>query len=178
VPAWLQEPKSQPRIYLTLGTVSFGAVEVLQRALGEIADLDLDILVTVGPDGDPTALGEVGPNVHLEKFVNQSEILSRVDLIVHHGGTGTVLGALAAGIPQLILPQGADQFFNARFLTEAGAARALLNEDQQPGAIRAAVAALLAEGPEWAVAQQIQTEIAALPAPTEVLPELTALVGA
>ena len=140
VPGWLQEPKARPRIYLTLGTVSFGAVEVLQRALGEIADLDVDLLVTVGPEGDPAALGEVGPNVHLEKFVNQSEILTRVDLIVHHGGTGTVLGALAAGIPQLIMPQGADQFFNAQFLTEAGAARALLNEDQQPGAIRGAVA--------------------------------------
>ena len=170
VPGWLDEPKARPRIYLTLGTVSFGAVEVLQRALGEIADLDVDILVTVGPEGDPAALGEVGPNVHLEKFVNQSEILSRVDLIVHHGGTGTVLGALAAGIPQLIMPQGADQFFNAQFLTEAGAARALLNEDQQPGAIRGAVAALLSEGPERAVAQQIRSEIAALPSPAEVDP--------
>ena len=176
VPGWLDEPKTRPRIYLTLGTVSFGAVEVLSRALGEIADLDVDILVAVGPEGDPAALGEVGPNVHLEKFVNQSEILSRVDLIVHHGGTGTVLGALAAGIPQLILPQGADQFFNAEFLTEAGAARALLNEDQQPGR-SGAVAALLSEGPERAVAQQIQAEIAALPSPADVIPELVSLAG-
>ncbi len=178
VPGWLEEPRVRPRVYLTLGTVSFGAVDVLQRALGEIADLDVDILVTVGPEGDPAALGEVGPHVHLEKFVNQSEILSRVDLIVHHGGTGTVLGALAAGIPQLILPQGADQFFNAQFLTEAGASRALLNEDQQPGAIRGAVAALLSEGPERAVARQLQAEIAALPSPADVVPELAARIGA
>ena len=178
VPGWLDEPKVRPRIYLTLGTVSFGAVEVLQRALDDVADLDVDILVTVGPEGDPAALGEVGTNVHLEKFVNQAEVLSRVDLIVHHGGTGTVLGALAAGIPQLILPQGADQFFNAQFLTEAGASRALRNEEQQPGAIRGAVAALLSEGPERAVAQQIQAEIAALPAPAEVVPELVAQAGA
>jgi UDP:flavonoid glycosyltransferase YjiC (YdhE family) len=89
-----------------------------------------------------------------------------------------VLGALAAGIPQLILPQGADQFFNAQFLTEAGASRALLNEEQQPGAIRGAVAALLSEGPERAVAQQIRAEIAALPAPAEVVPELVARAGA
>ena len=177
VPGWLEEPKSRPRIYLTLGTVSFGAVEVLRRALGEIAGLEVDILVAVGPEGDPSALGEVGSNVHLERFVNQSEILSRVDLIVHHGGTGTVLGALAAGIPQLILPQGADQFFNAQFLTEAGAARALLNEDQLPGAIRGAVAALLSEGPERAVAQQLRAEIAAMPLPADVIPELAALAG-
>ena len=178
VPGWLDEPKVRPRIYLTLGTVSFGAVEVLQRALDEVADLDVDILVTVGPEGDPAALGEVGTNVHLEKFVNQAEVLPRVDLIVHHGGTGTVLGALAAGIPQLILPQGADQFFNAQFLTEAGASRALRNEEQEPGAIRGAVAAMLSEGPERAVAQQIQAEIAALPAPAEVVPALVARASA
>ena len=50
----------------TLGTVSFGAVEVLQRALGETADLDVDILVTVGPEGDPAALGKVGPGAPRE----------------------------------------------------------------------------------------------------------------
>ncbi len=178
VPGWLDEPKVRPQIYLTLGTVSFGAVEVLQRALDELADLDVDILVTVGPEGDPAALGEVGTSVRLEKFVNQAEVLSRVDLIVHHGGTGTVLGALASGIPQLIMPQGADQFFNAQFMTEAGASRALRNEEQQPGAIRGAVAALLSEGPERAVAQQIQAEIAALPAPAEVVPALVARASA
>jgi hypothetical protein len=33
--------------------VSFGAVEVLSRAITEIAPLDLDILVAVGPEGEP-----------------------------------------------------------------------------------------------------------------------------
>lgn len=179
VPAWLDEPDSRPRIYLTLGTVSFGAVEVLRRVLGEISGLSVDVLVSVGPQGDPAALGDVGANVHLEKFVNQSAVLAKVDLIVHHGGTGTILGALAVGIPQLILPQGADQFFNAQLLTGAGAARALLDEEQRPGAIREAVAALLAQGgTERGVAQQLQAEIAALPSPADVIPALTALAEA
>ena len=38
-------------------------------------------------------------------FVAQSEVLPLVDLIVHHLGTGTVLGELEAGLPQLLLPQ-------------------------------------------------------------------------
>jgi hypothetical protein len=62
-----------------------------------------------------------------------------VDLIVHHGGTGTVLSALEVGLPQLLLPQGADQFLNAEILAAAGAARALPNAAQQPGAIGEAV---------------------------------------
>ena len=51
VPTWLDGPGTWPRIYLTLGTVSFGAVEVLSRAIAEIAPLDVDLLVTVGPEG-------------------------------------------------------------------------------------------------------------------------------
>lgn len=175
LPGWLEAPKNRPRVYLTLGTVSFGAVEVLSRVVNEISRLDVDLLVAVGPEGDPTALGDVGDNVHLEKFVDQSRVLPLVDLMVHHGGTGSVLGALANGLPQLILPQGADQFFNAQFLTEAGAALALQNEEHQPGAIRRAVFALLSNGAEQHMAQQIQAEIAELPAPAEVVPELVSL---
>lgn len=47
LPAWLVEPGRRPRVYLTLGTVSFGAVEVLRRAASEIASLDVDLLVAV-----------------------------------------------------------------------------------------------------------------------------------
>jgi UDP:flavonoid glycosyltransferase YjiC (YdhE family) len=51
VPDWLLAPKKRPRAYVTLGTVSFGAVEVLRRAIDDLADLDLDLLVAVGPEG-------------------------------------------------------------------------------------------------------------------------------
>jgi UDP:flavonoid glycosyltransferase YjiC (YdhE family) len=177
VPAWLNAPRTRPRIYLTLGTVSFGAVEVLSRAMTEIAPLDVDILVAVGPEGEPAALGELPDNVHVERFVAQSEVLPLVDLIVHHGGTGTVLGALEVGLPQLLLPQGADQFVNAEMLTTAGAVRALTNEAQQPGAVGEAVQALLGDCPERQAAARLREEIAAMPAPDEVVPALVELAG-
>ena len=178
LPAWLEAPRTRPRVYLTLGTVSFGAVEVLSRAISDISDLDVDLLVAVGPDGDPALLGEVGDNVRLERFVDQSRVLSLIDVMVHHGGTGSVLGALSAGVPQLIMPQGADQFFNAEYLTEVGAARALRNEEQGAGAIRAVVAALLEpDAGERTVARRIQAEIADLPSPAAVIPELVSLTS-
>ena len=175
VPAWLTADRARPRVYLTLGTVAFGAVEVLGRAVRETAELDVDALVAVGPEGDPAALGELPSNVHVERFVAQSKVLPLVDLIVHHGGTGTVLAALEAGIPQLILPQGADQFFNAATLPAAGVARALPNEAQQPGAIRDAVRALLGDAPERTAAARVRDEIAALPSPADVVPVLADL---
>jgi UDP:flavonoid glycosyltransferase YjiC (YdhE family) len=177
VPAWLSRPRTRPRVYLTLGTVSFGAVEVLSRAISEIASLDVDILVTVGPVGEPAALGAVPDNVHIERFVAQSAVLPLVDLIVHHGGTGTVLGALEVGLPQLLLPQGADQFFNVEILTAAGAVRALRNDAQHPGAIREAVEALLGDCPERRAAARLRDEIAAMPAPAQVVPALVELTS-
>ena len=176
VPAWLADDRKRPRVYITLGTVAFGAVEVLARAVRESAALDVDVLVTVGPAGDPAALGEQPGNVRVERFVAQSKVLPLVDLIVHHGGTGTVLAALEAGLPQLLLPQGADQFLNAATLPAAGVARALPNDAQEPGAIRNAVQALLDDSaPERTVAARVRDEIAALPHPAQVVPALVDL---
>ena len=177
LPQWLAGPARRPRVYLTLGTVSFGAVDVLRQAVTEIAALDVDVLVAVGPDGDPDALGPVGDNVHVERFVAQAQVLERVDLIVHHGGYGTVLGALAAGLPQLILPQGADQFHNARSLTDFGAVRALRSDDLAAGAISDAVVGMLdVNAPERPAIVALRDEIAAMPAPAELVPRLETLV--
>ena len=175
LPRWLAEPKTRPRIYLTLGTVSFGAVEVLRRVIEETASLDLDVLVAVGPEGDPSLLGDLPDRVRVERFVAQSRVLGLVDLMVHHGGTGSVLGALEAGIPQLILPQGADQFVNADLLSQVGAARAVLEPEPPAGTIREAVSALIGASDERRVARRLRDEMAAMPSPAEVVDRLAAV---
>jgi UDP:flavonoid glycosyltransferase YjiC (YdhE family) len=175
LPAWLSGPRTRPRVYVTLGTVSFGAVEVLIGAIAGIAPLDVEVLVAVGPEGEPDALGRVPDNVHVERFVAQSSALPLVDLIVHHGGTGTVLGALAAGLPQLLLPQAADQFLNAGIMTSLGAGRALYRGAQQSGEIAEAVQALLGDGLERRTAARLRDDIAAMPAPSKVVPTLVEL---
>lgn len=177
VPDWLLDVPARSRVYLTLGTVSFGAVEVLRRALHDLDALDVDVLVAIGPEGDRAALGDVGPRVRVEDFVSQPDVLPRVDLVVHHGGTGTVLGALGAGLPQLLLPQGADQFVNVATVTAVGAGRGLTNEQQEPGSILTAVAAMLGQSAERSVARRLQAEIAQQPLPVDVLPELVAVAA-
>ncbi|MEV4316850.1 glycosyltransferase [Actinocrispum sp. NPDC049592] len=167
---------SRPRVYITLGTVAFGAVEVLRRAILETAAHDVEILVAVGPSGDPALLGDLPDNVTVERFVSQAAVLPEVDLVVHHGGSGTMLGAMEHGLPQLILPQGADQFINAETVARIQAGRALRNDEQVPGAIQAAVEQLLTDGPERLTAKRIAGEIAAMPAPAEVVPVLEGLV--
>jgi UDP:flavonoid glycosyltransferase YjiC (YdhE family) len=67
--------------------------------------------------------------------VPQADLLPHVDVVVHHCGSGTTLGALTVGAPQLILPQGADQFANAEALCAAGAALCLLPDELSVDAI-------------------------------------------
>jgi len=174
VPTWLATPGRRTRAYITLGTVAFGAVDALRRAVVETAAACLDVLVAIGPDGDPAALGDLPESVHTERFIAQEQVLPLVDLVVHHGGTGTTLGALASGVPQVIMPQGADQFLNAARLVEVGAGRAVPNEAPE-GAMQAAVAGILHGTAEREVAQQFAAEVAEMPAPAEVVSRLESL---
>lgn len=163
-------------VYLTLGTVVFGATNVLRGALHALARLPVDVLVALGP-GDPALLGELPDRVRAAGFVPQAEVLTHAGLVVHHGGTGTVLAALAAGLPQLLLPQGADQFVNAETLTALGAAQSLVGEAVRMDAIEAAARELLADPKPRAIAQGVAREIAAMPAPEQVLDELVSWAG-
>lgn len=162
----------RPLVFLSLGTV-FGTPELLSTVLRGLAGLDADVMATSGG----TAIeDEIPDNAVVRPWVHQAGLFPIADLVVHHGGSGTMLGALAHGVPQLVLPQGADQFANAEALVTAGAALRLAPEEQQVDAIAAAARALLADrgGDHRAASRAIQAEIAALPAPDEVIRTLTA----
>ncbi|WP_018501577.1 glycosyltransferase [Parafrankia discariae] len=178
VPGWLTAPAERPRVYVTLGTVSFGAVEVIRAVVDDLAALDVDVLVAAGPEGDPAALGPLPERVRVERFVAQSRVLGLVDVAVHHGGSGTVLGALANGVPQVLLPQGADHFHNAWLLAERGAARVFHNETRQPGDVAAAVRDLLGDAPERRATALLAAQIAASPTPTEAVAAIAAVAAA
>jgi UDP:flavonoid glycosyltransferase YjiC (YdhE family) len=67
-----------------------------------------------------------------------SDLLTGVSAVVAHGGGGTVLAALSRGLPLVLLPQGADQFLNARQVASAHAGIVLLPEQTTPTAIGSA----------------------------------------
>ena len=69
--------------------------------------------MAVGPQVEPASLGEQPAHVQVEPWVDQAEVLDRCTAVVSHAGSGTFLGALARGLPQLCLPLAADQFRNA-----------------------------------------------------------------
>jgi hypothetical protein len=95
---------STPLIYLTLGT-TFGTPELPTTAIERLATLDARVMVAAGRV-HLEQLGDLPDNVTVQTWVPQAELLPHVDVVVHHGGSGSTLGALTVGAPQLILPQG------------------------------------------------------------------------
>ena len=173
-PPW--SAPGRPLVYLTLGTVSFGATAVFRAAIDGLARLPVHVVVAVGP-GDPAALGDVPPNVVVEGFVPQAQVLRHADLVVHHGGSGTTLGAAAHGVPQLVLPQGADQFVNAEALASQGSGLALTGDDVVPDVVAECARTLLGEPVHRATAQALAAEIAAMPSPADVVRALESWVA-
>jgi UDP:flavonoid glycosyltransferase YjiC (YdhE family) len=150
-------------IYVTLGTVVNDQEGVFETVLEGLADVDAPILVTVGPDVDPARLA--GFDVMVERFVPQGLVFPHCRAVVAHAGAGTMLGALAAGLPQVLLPAGAEQFLNAAACASAGAA-----EVTTPDGVGEAFARLGES--HLAAARRLQTEIAAMPTADETLETL------
>ena len=165
----------RPLVYLTFGTV-FNEPRLFSAAVEGVARLDVDVLVTVGPVADPGALGAVPPNVRVERYVPQTVVLPQCAVVASHAGSGTFLASLGLGIPQLCLPQGADQFINAHQGAASGAALTLPPGEASPGAIADAVGRLLHEPAFAGAARRLAGEIEAMPGPDEVAGVLEELV--
>lgn len=157
----------RPLVYVTLGTI-FGRAALFRLLLDSFADVDCDVLLTVGHRVEPSELGRVPANATVERFVPQADVLTRASAVVAHGGSGSTLGALAHGTPLLLVPQGADQFENAAACAAAGAAVTLPPPEQTVERLRAALEQVLEEPSYRDAAQRVATEIAAMPAPAEV----------
>ncbi len=168
--------KSRPLIYLTLGT-AFGDENVLKRAIGGLSRLEADVVVAVGPTVDPVALGELPGNVRVEVWVPQADLLPHVDLVVHHGGSGTTLGAFGAGLPQLVLPQGADQFTNAQAVVAAGVGTQLIGAEIVEDVIYEQARKLLTDDAVLGAARELAAEVAAMPSPAEIAQRLPEFAG-
>jgi UDP:flavonoid glycosyltransferase YjiC (YdhE family) len=167
LPSWVATAR-RPLVYLTLGTV-VATDAALAPVVEGLAQLDVEVLVTLG-SADGHDLGSLPRNVHVEAFVDQPGVLRHAALAVHHGGSGTTLAALTSGVPQLLLPQGADQFWNADKLAGAGLAGVLEPAGATPEAIADAAAAEL-DRPRPA-ATRARGELLALPSPDEVITTL------
>jgi UDP:flavonoid glycosyltransferase YjiC (YdhE family) len=169
-PPWVARLSAGPSVYFTLGTVfNVESGDLFARVLAGLRDLPINVVATVGREIDPAEFGPQPANIHIERYITQSFILRHCSLVVSHGGSGSVIGALAHGLPSVLIPMGADQPLNAARCADLGVARVLDAVEATPEAVREAVASVLADPTYRRAAERLRDEIAALPGPTHAV---------
>jgi UDP:flavonoid glycosyltransferase YjiC (YdhE family) len=186
--------EGEPLVYISFGSVTAGAhlpfyPSLYRAAIDALAPLPARFLLTVGEERDHAELGPLPPNFKVERWVPQDEVLHRAAAVVTHGGLGSTLGALAHGVPLVVLPLfSLDQWFNAAAVARAGAGVALdaerhtrrgvdLPSAETLAALRPAVERLLSDPAPRRAARAIAEEIRALPPVEEAVPALEALAS-
>ena len=159
----------RPLVYVTMGTEFNKQLGVFRAILDGLAGEPCDVVVTVGPSGDPEALRPFADNIRVEHFIAQSSILRDAAVFVSHAGSGATLGALRAGLPMLAIPQGADQFLNAERIVDAGVGLRLMPGDVSADAVRDSVRELLDDARYRDVTRVHQASIESMPSPDEVV---------
>lgn len=170
-----------PLVYATFGSVT-GSLPpfagVFRDALDALADVEARVLMTVGRKLDPATLGPLPPNVRVEQWCPQDAVLEQAAAMLGHGGFGTTMGALTAGVPQVVVPLFSfDQVVNGEHVAGVGAG---LTVERGPTSVERAAAQVprLLEDPAYAAAaRHIATALDNLPPATDAVPILTGLVG-
>ncbi|WP_345530040.1 glycosyltransferase [Nocardioides endophyticus] len=153
----------RPVAYFTLGTVKNADTSDFMTGLRALAAYDGVVIATTGRRLDRDELGPIPANAVVAEFVPQAPLLERADLLVSHSGSGTMLGGLVHGVPQVALPRGTDQPDSAALLVRAGAGMLVAPEDYAVEPIAAAVAAVTQDPAFRAAAERVRDEIAAMP---------------
>jgi UDP:flavonoid glycosyltransferase YjiC (YdhE family) len=177
-PSWPVRLPGAPTVYFTLGTVfNLECGDLFARVLAGLGALPINVVATVGPQIDPEELGPLAENVHVERYLPQASVLPHCSAAVSHGGSGSVLGALAHGLPQVVIPMGADQPANAARCEALGLARVLDAVRATPEKVRDALSAALSDDSYRSEAERFRDEIAALPGPEHAVTFLERLAA-
>jgi UDP:flavonoid glycosyltransferase YjiC (YdhE family) len=167
---------ARPLVYVTLGTIfNTESGDLLARIVEGVRELPVDVVATVGRTLDPAELGPQPANVRVERFVAQAELLPRCAAAVTHGGSGSVAGALAHGVPLVCVPVGADQPLNAARCAALGAGRSLDPLTLTPDGARAAIADVLEDARYRRAAERLRDELAAQPPAADAVRWIEAL---
>ncbi|MBT2414374.1 DUF1205 domain-containing protein [Streptomyces sp. ISL-12] len=186
LPDWVLAAPGRPRVCVTMGSVLGNLpagselkqlyVAVVREILVELAGLGVEVVVAMG-ESDLEGIGELPEAVRVVGWMPLGALLPTCSAVVHHAGAGTSMTSLALGVPQVVLPQTADQPANARVLAARGVA-ALVPPDRISAAeVRQNLARVLDEPAFRTAAHEVQEEIRVMPSPAEVVDRLASLVA-
>ncbi|MBR7829334.1 glycosyltransferase family 1 protein [Actinospica sp. MGRD01-02] len=165
----------RPRVLVNFGTL-FVIPELITPIVQALLTRDFDIRVTLGPMRTAEEFDIDSDRVEFVGFTPLARLLGDVDAVVTVGGAGTILGALAHGLPLVLTPLAADQPVHAGRAAAAGAGIAFPVGEFKPDDVAEAIVSVL-ETPDYKEAAQcVAAEIRAMKSATEVAAELAAAI--
>lgn len=173
-PETLPPRAGRPRVCLTWGhTIAKLDPKrfLVPQVIDAVHELDIELVVAVS-QSQQELLGEVPANVRVLVDVPVHHVLGECDLVIGHGGAGTVLTALHHGLPLLLVPQLPDHLGHSGRVVATGAGEVLARDEVTPERLRAEVTRLLGGSPEREAAAKLSQEMHQQPAPSEIVAEL------
>jgi MGT family glycosyltransferase len=175
LPAWARELPGRPTVLAALGTIAHAMPGIFETILAGLAAEDVDLILAVGQD--PERFGPQPPNVRIERYVPQTRLLERCDLLISHGGFNSVKEALAVGVPLVVVPIMSDEPYSAERVAALGLGRVVEPPSLTPDSIRAAVRAVLDDPGYRTAAATFRDEMLALPGPDRAVELLCGLAA-
>jgi MGT family glycosyltransferase len=165
VPAWLDELPRQPTVLAALGTIAHTQPGIFEAILEGLRGEAVNLVLAVGRGQDPARFGAPPPNVRIEPWVPQTQLLPHCAAFITHGGFNSVKEALGLGVPLVVLPIMSDEPYSAERCAALGVGRAVGPADRSSESIREAVLSVLADPSYRANAESLQAKMLALPGP-------------
>jgi MGT family glycosyltransferase len=153
-------PGTEPLIYLSLGSLGSGDVDLMRTLIATLAKTPYRFVVSMGPQHDQL---ELAGNMTGAEFLPQVSILPHVDLVITHGGNNTVTEALRFGRPTVLLPLFWDQYDNAQRIHDTGLGIRLDTYAHAPEELTGAIERLLGDAPLGGRLGALSSRLAAAP---------------
>jgi len=166
LPDWLQTPGSGTTAYVTLGSAyGYQFPELFSVAVDGVSRVVDHTLITSGPASEiADRLPRERHNVHVAGYISQERILPHADLVVCHGGSGTIFGALAHGVPVLVIAdEQSDHEPNGRRCVELGVGAVLPVHGLTADAVAEAARALISDPTRAESSRGVRDALADLP---------------
>lgn len=173
-------PAGRPRVCVTWGHTIAKLDKgrfLVPEVIDAIRELDVEVVAAVSAE-QRELIEPVADGVRVVVDVPLQHLLGSCDLVVGHGGAGSVLTALHFGLPLLLVPQLPDHLGHSGRVLACGAGEVLTRDEVIPERLRAEVMRLLADGPQRESASKLSQEMRQQPAPLDLVAELEAVARA
>jgi UDP:flavonoid glycosyltransferase YjiC (YdhE family) len=162
LPEWIDSLPPLPMVHATLGTI-LDRPGLLRMIIEGLADEQVNLILVTGRGRDSAELGALPKNVRVAEYIPHTKLLPRCHAIISHAGAGTLIAAVEARLPMVLIPIPGREPRDAARAVAAGLGQMILPSDVTSQAIRHATLEVLKDPSYRQNLESVHKEIESLP---------------